>query len=102
MADYDDGCRGKSRSTKCPTEESRTSSSLAISRRENASGSRRHSRQSSKNLAKTCKSGSHKPVAPRSRIHASGTKKEHRASCQANKGAVVPTGRFFEGPTVQC
>jgi hypothetical protein len=44
-------------------------SSLPISRRENASGSRRHSRQSSKSLAKTCKSGSHKPVAPRSRIH---------------------------------
>src|SRR5438105_5648217 len=69
MADYDDGCRGKSRSTKCPTKKSRTSSSLPISRRENASGSRRHSRQSSKSLAKTCKSGSHKPVAPRSRIH---------------------------------
>jgi hypothetical protein len=36
----------------------------------NASVSRRHSRRSSKSLAKTCKSGSHKPVAPRSRIHA--------------------------------
>src|SRR5207245_10761730 len=67
MADYDDGCR-KSISTKCPTKNSRTSSSLPISRRENASGSRRHSRQSSKSLAKTCKSGSHKPVAPRSRL----------------------------------
>src|SRR5205807_1776744 len=69
MADYDDGCRVKSISTKCPTKNSRTSSSLPISRRENASGSRRHSRKSSKSLAKTCKSGSHKPVAPRSRIH---------------------------------
>src|SRR2546430_624348 len=69
MADYDDGCRVKSISIKCPTKKSRTSSSPPISRRENASGSRRHSRQSSKSLAKTCKSGSHKPVAPRSRIH---------------------------------
>src|ERR1700716_433238 len=70
MADYDDGCRVKSISTKCPTKKSRTSSSLPISRRENASVSRRHSRRYSKSLAKTCKSGSHRPVAPRSRIHA--------------------------------
>ena len=70
MADYDDGCRVTSISTKCPTKKSRTSSSPPISPPENASGSRRHSRQSSKSLAKTCKSGSHKPVAPRSRIRA--------------------------------
>ena len=63
MADYDDGCRVKSISTKCPTKKSRTSSSPPISRRENASVSRRHSRRSSESLAKTCKSGSHKPVA---------------------------------------
>jgi DNA modification methylase len=36
MADYDDGCRVKSISIKCPTKKSRTSSSLPISRRENA------------------------------------------------------------------
>ena len=47
-----------------------TSSSPLISRRENASVSRRHFRRSSKSLAKTCKSGFHRPVAPRSRIHA--------------------------------
>src|SRR3984893_4215415 len=69
MADYDDGCRVKSISTKCPTKKSRTSSSLPTSRRENASVSRRHSRRYSKSLAKTCVSGSHKPVALRSRIH---------------------------------
>ena len=63
-------CRVKSISTKCPTKKSRTSSSLPISRRENASVSRRHSRRSSESLANTCKSGSHRPVAPRSRIHA--------------------------------
>src|ERR1700674_2248668 len=40
-----------------------------ISRRGNASASRRRSRRSSKNLAKTSKSSSHRPVAPRSRIH---------------------------------
>src|SRR3982074_2194868 len=66
MADYDDGCRVKSISTKCPTKKSRTSSSPPISRRENASVSRRHSRRYSKSLAKTCKTGSHRPVAPRS------------------------------------
>jgi hypothetical protein len=37
---------------------------------ENALASRHHSRQSSKSLAKTCKSASHRPVALRSRIHA--------------------------------
>ena len=37
---------------------------------ENALASRHHSRQSSKNLAKTRKSASHRPVALRSRIHA--------------------------------
>ena len=57
---------------KCPTKTSRTLSSPPISRRENASVSRRHSRRSSKSLAKTCKSGFHKPVAPRFRIHAAG------------------------------
>ena len=41
----------------------------AISRRENASVSRRHSRRSSKSLAKTCRSGFHRPIAPRSGIH---------------------------------
>ena len=48
---------------------SRTSSSPLISRRGNASASRRHFRRSSKSLAKTFKSGSHRLVAPRSRIH---------------------------------
>src|ERR1700730_14066903 len=70
MADYDAGCRDTSISTKCRMRKSTTSSSLPISRRGNASVSRRRSRRSSKNLAKTCKSGSHRPVAPRSRIHA--------------------------------
>ena len=61
--------RVRSTLTKCPTKKSRISSSPPISRRENASVSRRHSRQSSKSLAKTSKFGFHKPVAPRSRIH---------------------------------
>ena len=68
MADCAAGCRVRSTSTKCPTKKFRTSSSPPISRRENASVSRRHSRRSSKSLAKTCKSGFHRPVAPRSRI----------------------------------
>ena len=69
MADYDAGCRVTSISTKCRMRKSRTSFSPLILRRGNASASRRRSRRSSKNLAKTCKSGSHRPVAPRSRIH---------------------------------
>ena len=68
MADYDARCRVISTS-KCRMRKSRTSSSPLISRRGNASASRRRSRRSSKNLAKTCKSASHRPVAPRSRIH---------------------------------
>ena len=53
----------RSTSTKCPTKKSRTSSSPPISRPENAWASRPLSRRSSKSLAKTCKSGSHSPVA---------------------------------------
>src|SRR5208282_3215236 len=62
MADYDAGCRVISTSTKCRMRKSRTSSSPLISRRGNASASRRRSRRSSKNLAKTCKSASHRPL----------------------------------------
>ena len=52
---------------KCPTRKSRSSSSLPISRPENAWASRPLFRQSSKSLAKTCKS-LHSPVALGSRI----------------------------------
>ena len=62
MADCDAGCRVRSTSTKCPTKKSRTSSSPPISRRENASVSRRHSRRSSKSLAKTCSDQA--PIGP--------------------------------------
>src|SRR4029077_5712994 len=61
-ADYDAGCRVRSTSTKCPTRKSRTSSLPPISRPENAWASRLLFRQSSKRLAKTCKSGSHKAL----------------------------------------
>src|SRR6476661_7578616 len=61
-ADYDAGCRVRSTSTKCPTRKSRTSSLPPISRPENAWASRLLFRQSSKSLAKTCKSGSHKAL----------------------------------------
>src|SRR3984893_16531262 len=61
-ADYDAGCRVRSTSTKCPTRKSRTSSSPPISRPENAWASRLLFRQSSKSLAKTCKSGSRKAL----------------------------------------
>src|SRR5438552_3420311 len=61
-ADYDAGCRVRSTSTKCPTRKSRTSSSPPISRPENAFASRLLFRQSSKSLAKTCKSGSRKAL----------------------------------------
>src|SRR4249920_2192679 len=70
-ADYDAGCRVRSTSTKCPTRKSRTSSSPPISRPENAWASRPLFRQSSKSLAKTCKSGSRKALlhlAPESRV----------------------------------
>ena len=60
--DYDAGCRVRSTSTKCPTRKSRTSSSPPISRPENALASRLLFRQSSKTLAKTCKSGSRKAL----------------------------------------
>src|SRR5208337_2349376 len=60
MADYDAGCRVIPTSTKCRMTKSRTSSSPLILR--NASASRRRSRRSSKNLAKTCKSASHRPL----------------------------------------
>src|SRR5580700_652202 len=66
--DYDAGCLVRSTSTKCPTKKFRTSSSPPISRPENAWASRPLSRRSSKSLAKTCKSGSHSPVALGSRI----------------------------------
>src|ERR1700730_11620064 len=69
MAGYDAGCRVRSTSTQCPTRKSRTSSLPPISRPENAWASRPPSRRFSKSLAKTCVSGSHKPVALRSRIH---------------------------------
>src|SRR6185437_2377801 len=68
--DYDAGCLARSTSTKCLTKKSRTSSSPPISRPENAWASRPLSRRSSKSLAKTCKSGSHSPVALGSRIQA--------------------------------
>src|ERR1700723_1855345 len=66
--DYDAGCLVRSTSTKCPTKKFRTSSSPPISRPESAWASRPLSRRSSKSLAKTCKSGSHSPVALGSRI----------------------------------
>ena len=69
-ADYDAGCLVRPTSTKCPTRKFRTSSSLPISRPENAWASRPLFRQSSKSLAKTCKSGLHSPVALGSRIQA--------------------------------
>ena len=81
-ADYDAGCRVRSTLTKCPTKTSRTSSSPPISRRENASVSRRHSRRSSKSLAKTSKFSFHKPVAPRSRIHAALFKSKSRLEAE--------------------
>ena len=52
----------------CPTKKFRTSSSPPISRPESAWASRPLSRQSSKSLAKTCKSASLSPVALGSRI----------------------------------
>ena len=52
---------------KVSDDEIQDTSSPPISRRENASVSRPHSRRSSKSLAKTCKSGFHRPVAPRSK-----------------------------------
>src|SRR6516225_8632220 len=58
-ADYDAGCPVRPTSTKCPTRKSKTSSSPPISRPENAWASRPLFRQSSKSLAKTCKSGLH-------------------------------------------
>jgi hypothetical protein len=61
-ADYDAGCPVRSTSTKCQTRKSRTSSSPPISRPENAWASRLLFRQSSKSLAKTCKSGSRKAL----------------------------------------
>ena len=61
--DYAAGCLVRSTSTKCPTKKSRTSLSPPISRPENAWASRPLSRRSSKSLAKTCKSGLHRPVA---------------------------------------
>ena len=51
-----------STSTKCPTRKSRTSSSPPISRPPNAWASKLLFRQSSKSLAKTCKSGSRKAL----------------------------------------
>ena len=65
--DYATGCLARSTSTKCPTKKSRTSSSPPISRPENAWAARRLSKRSSKSLAKTCKSGSHRSVALGSR-----------------------------------
>ena len=68
-ADYDAGCLVRPTSTKCPTRKFRTSSSLPISRPENAWASKPLFRQSSKSLAKTCKSGLHSPLlAPESRV----------------------------------
>src|ERR1700747_3650547 len=66
--DYAAGCLVRSTSTKCTTKKSRKSSSPPISRPENAWASRPLSRRSSRSLAKTCKSGSHSPVALGSRI----------------------------------
>ena len=57
--DYAAGCPVRPTSTKCPTRKSKTSSSPPISRPENAWASRSPFRQSSKSLAKTCKSGLH-------------------------------------------
>ena len=74
------GCRVRSTLTKCPTKKSRTLSLPPISRRENASVSRRHSRRSSKSLGKTSKFSFHKPVAPRSRIHAPPISRRENAS----------------------
>src|SRR6185503_6995939 len=72
-ADYDAGCRVRSTSTKCPTRKSRTSSSPPISRPENALASRLLFRQFSKNLAKTCKSGSRKAL-----LHLALESRDHR------------------------
>ena len=75
-ADYDAGCPVRSTSTNCPTRKSRTSSSPPSSRPENAWASRPLSRQSSKSLAKTCKSALHGPLnlAPESRRVSAQTK----------------------------
>src|SRR3954468_1322119 len=68
MADYDDGCRVTSISTRSPIKTSRRSSSPPISRPVNASASRHRSRSSSPNLEKTSKSASLDAVALRSGI----------------------------------
>src|SRR4029077_14731800 len=92
-ADYDAGCPVKSTSTKCPTRKSRTSSSPPISRPENAWASRPLFRQSSKSLAKTCKSGLLSPVALGARIQA-------RAS--ANGVAMSISAKLFALISIVC
>ena len=66
--DYDAGCLVRSTSTKCQTKKFRTSSSPPISRPESAWGFKTPFQAILKSLAKTCKSGSHSPVALGSRI----------------------------------
>ena len=102
--DYAAGCLARSTSTKCPTKKSRTSSSPPISRPENAWASRPLSRRSSKSLAKTCKSGSHRSVALGSRIQAgvlwdfSGEKKPAKESrSQPAPAGPIPPPLFHVG-----